>query len=68
MKVWRKAFNILLAAVLVAGLFPCLAWGEPSQVDSSEGDAAETSAPRIFGDSVSVGDNHSAVVKEEGSS
>lgn len=57
---WRKALGAILSVVLTVGLFPCVAWGESSQVDSGEGNIT-------FGQTVSLGTFHSVAVKQDGS-
>ena len=56
---WRKALGAILPVVLTAGLFPCVAWGEPSQVDGCEGGIA-------FGQTIACGGDSSAAIKEDG--
>ena len=56
---WRKALGAILSVVLTAGLFPCVAWGVPSQVDDSEGGIA-------FGQTIACGGDSSAAIKEDG--
>ena len=55
---WRKALGAILSVVLTAGLLPCVAWGDPSQVDSEGGIA--------FGQTIACGGDSSAAIKEDG--
>ena len=59
-RAWWKAFSVILSVVLVAGLLPYVAWGNSSQVDSGEGSIT-------FGQTVSLGNGHTAAIKEDGS-
>ena len=55
---WRKALGAILSVVLTVGLFPRVAWGDPSQVDSEGGTA--------FGQTIACGGDSSAAIKEDG--
>ena len=55
---WRKALGAILSVVLTVGLLPCVAWGDPLQVDSEGGTA--------FGQTIACGGDSSAAIKEDG--